>query len=97
MSAHPNIDMSEHRAISLRFVTRSVRRHLGQQPGGAPLPHLVLTHLGAAAPDTAPSAAAHAPPRTYGGWLATKRSDHVPIIVDMPARDMLTATVVASS
>jgi len=34
---------------------------------------------------------------TYDDWVATKRSDHVPIIVDMRARDMLTAPVVASA
>jgi hypothetical protein len=34
---------------------------------------------------------------TFDDWVATKRSDHVPIIIDMPARDMLAATVIASS
>lgn len=34
---------------------------------------------------------------TYANWVATKRSDHVPIIVDMPSPDRFPATVVAAS
>jgi exodeoxyribonuclease-3 len=34
---------------------------------------------------------------TYQDWVAAKRSDHVPIIVDIPTPDLLTSTVVAAS
>jgi len=34
---------------------------------------------------------------TFANWVATKRSDHVPIIVDMPTVGVLTSTVVAAS
>lgn len=30
---------------------------------------------------------------TYEDWVATKRSDHIPLIVDVPSCDMLTARV----
>lgn len=34
---------------------------------------------------------------TYQDWVATKRSDHVPIIVDIASRDMFTAASVAAT